>query len=374
MLAAFSKVQSGSGHFIAGFHNTTEALSVFPEMAEPWKVALDELTVSDIKQDIAPRVLLMTSLAYDSVYANKVRNIVEKNFPQASISEYRSAMTAESLRAALVDKDLVLMVYPSNTEQEPLTGLSKVWTDFVRRGGSVIITGTHRYDLLQQLSLLNPESGYYSNTLPVNMVYKDHPIAEGLPDDAMMLDDMVYPLDISDSGFTIVAEVNGYPVMGYKMLDKGKVIYLGLEYYHNEKWSVQAMKNSILWACKDKAPRVSVQDKQVTQHGATSRMITRREEYLTSGTGDLAKVDVKIYPNPYYSKATLDLDLPVASTVSIDITNEAGQLSASLLSKKNLSVATYHFDLPNLPTGVYFLRCQVGNQQIVRKVVKAGNE
>ena len=102
-------------------------------------------------------------------------------------------------------------------------------------------------------------------------------------------------------------------------------------------------------------------------------MRSRREEILYAGSGSVKvdNVDIKIYPNPYYSKATLDIDLNKPNMVNVEMTNEAGQIVAVVLPRKQLNSGFYRLELPNLPAGIYFVQCGIGERSIMRKVVKA---
>ncbi|MBK9337136.1 MAG: T9SS type A sorting domain-containing protein [Lewinellaceae bacterium] len=81
--------------------------------------------------------------------------------------------------------------------------------------------------------------------------------------------------------------------------------------------------------------------------------------------------DLKIYPNPYFGKATLDVNIEKSAPVAIEMTDESGALVAVLLPYRVLPQGFYRFELPNVASGVYFVKCQAGKQTTVRKVVKA---
>jgi hypothetical protein len=199
----------------------------------------------------------------------------------------------------------------------------------------------------------------------------DHPVTSGLPND-FDLQNYAYPLDISDPGFTSLADVRGYPVVGYKMLGAGKVVYLGLEYYYDEPEPSRLLANALRWIAQPKQQPTPSTTISANVEAWQARSPKRSEETLRAGSGGAKNdvFDLKVYPNPYVSKATLDIDLAKPATVEADMTNETGQIVAVLLPRKSLNAGLYRIDLPNLPPGVYFVQCRAGEKNTVKKVVK----
>jgi 5-hydroxyisourate hydrolase-like protein (transthyretin family) len=103
-----------------------------------------------------------------------------------------------------------------------------------------------------------------------------------------------------------------------------------------------------------------------------SKSPKRSEEVLRAGTGIGDPVfDVKIYPNPYVMKATIDIDISKPSTIAVEVTDETGRIVGVLLPLKSLNVGLYRLEMPNnLSPGVYFVQCKSGEKTVVKKVVK----
>ena len=95
---------------------------------------------------------------------------------------------------------------------------------------------------------------------------------------------------------------------------------------------------------------------------------------LYAGSGSKSEsVNIKIYPNPYFSKATLDIELTKVTPVKVEMTDEVGRNVAVILPKKTVGPGLCRFDLPNIAPGIYFLQVQLGDQTYVRKVVKSAS-
>jgi hypothetical protein len=248
--------------------------------------------------------------------------------------------------------------------------ISKILTQYVKNGGGIILTGTHEFSILQQLGLFDLDFGYFCAEPMIHSVVLDHPVLAGFSGEKA-LKNYAYPLDVSDPGFVTIADVRGYPVMGYKCLAAGKVAYLGLEYYYDEIESSHFLANTIRWIAQ---PKRSVGVSTSTSSGDNnwvSKSPKRSEELLRAGTGLIDPIfDVKIYPNPYVTKATIDLDLAKASAVAIDVTDETGRIVGILLPLKNLNAGLYRLEMPNLSPGVYFVQFKSGEKTVVKKVVK----
>ena len=240
---------------------------------------------------------------------------------------------------------------------------------FVRQGGMVIFTGTDQYAVLQDFGLLDIDFGYFCKAPTVHESSPEHPVLAGTTEE-FTLHNYAYPLDISDPIFVVLADVKGYPVLGYKPIGKGNVVYLGFEYYFDEKESTHVLLNAIRWAVQGKT---AVAEKGVeVESGATPLVLKRSEEILYAGTGGQKNelFDLKIYPNPYVSKATLDIELKKSTTLSVEMVDEAGRLAALLLPRKNLSPGFYRLELPNVAPGVYLVQCKTNEGTTIRRVFK----
>ncbi|MEO6037530.1 MAG: T9SS type A sorting domain-containing protein, partial [Saprospiraceae bacterium] len=146
------------------------------------------------------------------------------------------------------------------------------------------------------------------------------------------------------------------------------VVYLGMEYYYEETEPNIILANALRWAARPRAVQTAG-----TGESWANRRTKRTEEILYAGSGaQKADVfDLKIYPNPYMSKANLDIDLKKPTTVAVDMTDETGRLVSVLLPRKNLSAGLFRIELPNVAPGVYILKCQMGDRTVVKKIVKS---
>ena len=54
----------------------------------------------------------------------------------------------------------------------------------------------------------------------------------------------------------------------------------------------------------------------------------------------------------------------------VEMTDETGVAISVLLPYRMLNAGLYRLELPNVSPGVYFVKCQIGMQTTVRKVVK----
>ncbi|MEI6408918.1 MAG: T9SS type A sorting domain-containing protein [Bacteroidota bacterium] len=317
------------------------------------------------------RVLMLNYSAYDSAYANKVHRLVQRNISNCAVSDFWDG-SAEDLSNALIGQDAVVITYPSGGTTATIKAFGKVLAQFVRQGGGVVFTGTHEFSILQQYGLFDLDFGYFCATPAIHAQLHDHPVTSGLPAD-FELQNYAYPLDISDPGFTSLADVRGYPVLGYKMLGAGKVVYLGLEYYYEEPEPARLLANALRWIAQSKPqPTTTTASISANVEAWQARGPKRSEETLRAGSG-WAKNDVfdlKVYPNPYVSKATLDIDLTKPATVEADMSDETGQIVAVLLPRKSLNTGLYRIEIPNLPPGVYFVQCRAGEKNMTKKLVK----
>ncbi len=319
------------------------------------------------------RILMLNYSAYDSAYAAKMRGSVQRQFPSAEVVEFWEG-TADELAALLSNQQVVVISYPSRGENEALHAYGEVLGHFVRQGGAVILTGTHEFGILQQFDLFDLDFGYFCKDPDVHEDLASHPVMAGTPED-FRLAEYAYPLDVSDPGFITLADIKGYPVMGYKPEGLGKVVYLGFEYYYEEPVSTRLLANAIRWA----SPPPSETNVQAAKTNVSSTppplAVRRTEEFLTAGGGKNTEAPgVKIYPNPYTVKATLEFELSKATPVAIEMTDELGRRAAELLKQRTLVAGTYYFELPNVPPGIYFVKCQYGEHTTVRKVVKLAEQ
>jgi hypothetical protein len=325
----------------------------FLEEERSLPVSASELSAAEADSLSGLRLMMLNYFAYDSAYASKVQKVIQRRMPTSAFSEFWDG-NADDLNTALGGQDAVVVAYPSGGSPETIKAYGKVLNQYIRLGGTVVLTGTHEFGALQQLGLFDLDYGYYCKERSVGQTIPEHPVFQGIGSD-FSTDVYQYPLDISDPNFVTLADVRGYPFIGYKQIGAGKVIYLGLEYYFDEPQSSRLLSNVLRWAVK---PRVK-----------------RSEVVLYAGKGiEKANVfDLKIYPNPYVSKATLDMDIAKPTSMAVEMTDELGRMVAVLLPRRNLSTGLYRLELPNLEPGVYLVQCISSEGTEVRKVVKAAD-
>ena len=351
-----SEMRAAPGHFGSGQAGLDQMLPA-PDFG--W---------ADSTASSVPRILLLNYSAYDSSYANKMHRLVQRQVPTCSLTDFWDG-TADDLTAALSNQDIVVIAYPSGGNAATLKAYGKALAQYARQGGAVVMTGTHEFGILQQYGLFDLDYGYFCADPSVHESVTESPVFAGTAAD-FTLRNYAYPLDISDPNFVTLADVRGYPVVGYKPLGAGKIVYLGLEFYYDESEPNRILTNTLQWLAPPKPQAVATSANGDAPGGRYVKQ--RREEVLYAGSGSLKNetFDLKIYPNPYVSKATLDIDLNKASTVSVEMSNETGQIVAVVLPRKNLAPGMYRLELPNLPPGVYFVQCRTGDKTTIKKVVK----
>lgn len=350
-------------------YNTTLADIFNPPTWVPSTVDLYAESL-EVDTNTCSRVLMLDYSTYGSAYNEKIRRIISKYLPKTIFSNFSSGRSTDLLKA-LSGCEIVIVAYPSAVAGNSIKTYNKALNQFVQQGGTVIVTGTHEYEVLQQFGLFDLDFGYYSKERPIHPFNLEHPLFHGLGTE-ITLANFAYPLDISDPGFVALADVDGYPVVGYKTAGTGKVIYIGVEYYFDELESSQMLINAINWSSKGFGAELSSMENAATATFPQTSFVKHNEEMLYAGSGlKMESIDLKIYPNPYYSKATLDVELSKQTPVMVEMTDEIGRRVALILPKKTIGPGLCRFELPNISPGIYFLQVQLGDKTFVRKVVKA---
>lgn len=334
-------------------------------------IASDADSVADL------HVLMFNYSSYDSAYAGKVRSLIIQRLPGVALTSFWEG-SDKTLAELLADQQIVVVPYAATGDPKLIRNYGKVLQQFVRKGGSVVFSGTDQFGVLQNFGLFDLDFGYFCTELEIHANSLEHPILQGAQAD-FILANYIYPLDIPDPNFVSLADIRGYPAIGYKSLGTGKVVYLGFEYYYDEYLSSLILENTLRWlspvaAAIPTAASVSESREPATPNWA-ARSVQRSQETLFAGSGRQTAVktpefELKIYPNPYFEKATVDLNLEKAGPVSVEMTDESGVAVSILLPYRMLNAGFYRLELPNVSPGVYFVKCQIGMQTTVRKVVK----
>lgn len=80
------------------------------------------------------------------------------------------------------------------------------------------------------------------------------------------------------------------------------------------------------------------------------------------------KESIGIYPNPLREKITVDLDLEEEQDVQLQLYNSAGKLVYEI-PEHTTQDKKYFFNLPGLPSGVYYVTVTNGSERVSKKVV-----
>jgi len=333
------------------FNSTIAHLFLEDERSVP--ASANESVMAEADSLNGLRVMMLNSFAYDSAYANKVQRVIQRRMPTSAFTEFWDG-SSDDLTTALTGQDAVVVAYPTGGSPELIRAYGKALNQFIRLGGAVVLTGTHEFGALQQLGLFDLDYGYYCKERSVGQLQTEHAVFQGVGTD-FSTEVYQYPLDISDPNFITLADVRGYPFIGFKQIGAGKVVYLGLEYYFDEPQSSRLLTNVLRWAAKPRVKRSEV------------------VLYAGKGLGKSNTFDLKIYPNPYVSKATLDIDLTKPTSLAVEMTDEMGRLVSVLLPRRNLSAGFYRLELPNVAPGVYWVQCLSSEGKEVRRVVKTAD-
>lgn len=344
---------------------------------------------SDPNHDVAPRVLLFNALSYDSVYGQTLHTLIEACFPEANITEFHEG-SALSLEKALYDRQVVVVVYPfSGESRHTVEAYGQALARFAESGGAVLLTGSHDLAVFQQLKLLDVDAAYFCAAPNVHEISTTD-ILEGTPID-FQLSNYVYPVCVRNPNYVSLAGLQNDIVLaynkdlsvdsintgefakplstlGYCLLGRGRVYYLGFEYFYDELPSTRILTN-IIRRSVDDYPQPGTGG-VARQHAGTRLGSPRRtEEHLVAGSGRNL-LNIKLYPNPYVIKATVDLELETSAQISLDMVNESGRTVAVLLPPRQLSAGNYRFELPDVEPGIYFVKCNKDGYVDTRKVVK----
>ena len=312
-------------------------------------------------------------MAYEPVYGENISAFVQGLFPSARVESFKGVNVAD-LAYKLRRKDVAFIPYLTLGDAQRLRQYGIALKDFAQKGGLVIITGTHDFEALQALNLFEVDYGFWKETPLVNEKDPYHPIFQGL-DISFEGGNFAYPLELNDPAFRVLAEAASYPVIGYKPIGRGKVVYIGLEYYSANETELTLLRNVLLWAFNRIAPPSPTPDALALlpeQDAPEPTEVFVKEAAQFRQTKELSEAapEAKIFPNPYVFKAQLQIELKTNDMLGAEMTDENGRLIAMLHPYKETAAGIYVYDLPQVPTGVYYVKYCTSTIREVRKVVK----
>ena len=84
-----------------------------------------------------------------------------------------------------------------------------------------------------------------------------------------------------------------------------------------------------------------------------------------------SNLQIMCYPNPFSDELTITWNLPGSAYTKIEIWNSTGEKIKELFSKLlSEGKHVYNWKLNDLPSGIYFIRLQIGNEIITKKIIK----
>lgn len=87
---------------------------------------------------------------------------------------------------------------------------------------------------------------------------------------------------------------------------------------------------------------------------------------------ELFKSAVGIFPNPLREKITISVDFDVEQLLNIQLFDVSGKIIQEY-SKQKTKEKKFYFNLPGLPSGVYYASVSNGKQRVSKKIVHIGS-
>ena len=81
---------------------------------------------------------------------------------------------------------------------------------------------------------------------------------------------------------------------------------------------------------------------------------------------DELKLELSVYPNPSTGVFFLNIESEVPQTLKVKIVNLIGQ---PVEQREVTTNNETRFDLSNLPKGFYFIKAEIGKQELIKRVV-----
>jgi hypothetical protein len=328
------------------------------------------------------------------VYGRNLFDLVRQHFPDALVQDFYGR-DPEMLDEVLSQTDILVVAYP--TLRIPLAAMFDMGLTmrrFAESGGSILITGSHDLRALRALQLMDVEEAYFSTAPMVHELNSQVDLLEGTPLD-FELTNYAYPLMIRNADYVSLAGLRNSMVYTYRdngsldsikhlqldgalstlgvmPLGKGRVYYLGFEYFFDELPATRILTNAIRHVQHTmQLSETPVSTPSVTESMQMPPPTTRTEQHLVSGSGNV-RVDMKVFPNPFMSSGNLELTLERSTQVHLEMVDDQGRVVSLLLPQRTLQQGVYRFELPaGIEPGIYFIKCHHDVYVDVRKVVKA---
>ena len=89
-------------------------------------------------------------------------------------------------------------------------------------------------------------------------------------------------------------------------------------------------------------------------------------EFRDGNLPDELKLELSVYPNPSTGVFFLNIKSEVQQVLKVKIVNLIGQPVEQLEVTTNNET---RFDLSNLPKGFYFIKAEIGKQELIKRIV-----
>ncbi len=101
-----------------------------------------------------------------------------------------------------------------------------------------------------------------------------------------------------------------------------------------------------------------------------SAYITLVQDYLTSVSEQHTNEVLKVYPNPFSSKATIEFEMCQEGSVVLNIYSHMGELVDALRYNLPKGRQKLLWEPAGLPYGFYFFSLKIGNLTYAGKILK----
>jgi len=92
--------------------------------------------------------------------------------------------------------------------------------------------------------------------------------------------------------------------------------------------------------------------------------------HIREDENSLQQNHINIFPNPFSTSTTIAFELTQPGKVELKIYNQLGELIEVIQKSTQPGKQKLTWDAKDLPSGIYFIRIQVGNELITRKMIK----